>query len=210
MAKTELVAPHDGVVLDRFVSVGDYLSEGDPVLEVVDLAELEVEIDIPGRYAVDLDSEPAVTLTMDDLAEFRLDTTLTARVPAADERSRNFIGLVRIPQNDAHGALLLPGMFVRVALALRARKGVLLVPSDAVRTVQDDILVVRVLPGSDPPRAQVISVAILAVYEGVTAIAPLGDAELRPGDQVVMTGVERAFEGAVLLLPGASAGGHGE
>lgn len=210
LAKTALVAPRDGVVLDRAVSVGDYLGEGDPVLEVVDLTDLEVEIDIPGRYAVDLDSHPNVTLTLDDLAEFRLNTTLTARVPAADERSRNFLGLVRIPQGDEHGAQLQPGMFVRVALDLRVQKDVLLVPSDAVRTVPDGNLVVRVLPGSDPPRAQMISVRILAVVAGVTALAPLGDGELVAGDQVLMTGVERAFEGAVLLLPDAPGGGHGE
>jgi len=201
LAKTELVAPRDGIVLDRAVSVGDYLAVGDPVFEVIDLADLEVEIDIPGRYAANLDFEPAVTLTMDDLPEFRLDTILTARVPVADERSRNFIGLVRIPKGDENGALLRPGMFVRVALDLRTLKDALLVPSDAVMTVPDDHLVVRVLPGSDPPRAQLIPVRILAEFQGVTAIAPLRDAELGPGDKVVMTGAERAFEGALLLLP---------
>lgn len=219
LVKVGLLAPRDLVVLRRLASVGDFLAVGDPVLEVVDLADLQVEVQIPGRYAVDMEEEPRVVLTLDDLPGFRLETVLHARVPAADERSRNFAGLVRLDADDPHTVVLQPGMFVRAVVSLRPRQDVLVVPADAVQRTPEGALVVRAASGPSGPRgaslvAQLVPVRVLAV-EGARAAIEARDETLDPplaaGDRVVVVGLDRAFPGAPLLPPeGAHGGGHAE
>ena len=46
IANTVITAPFDGVMLDRHVEIGDYVSVGDPVAEVVDLDPLVVRGDV--------------------------------------------------------------------------------------------------------------------------------------------------------------------
>lgn len=216
LAKTELVAPGAGIVLRRLAAVGDYLAAGAPVLEVIDLDELQVELEIPGRAARDIVRDSAVTLTADDLPGWSLETTLDARAPAANEASRNFTGYVRFDADDAVLGLLEPGMFVRASVALTPHHDALVAPSDAIRRMAEGTIVARAVAGpagaDGRPSlvAELVPVQVLAVDGSRSAIAAL-DPELDPplaaGDSIVVTGVDRAFPGAALLPPrGAAAG----
>ncbi len=208
LEKTRLVATQPGVVLQRLASVGDHLAVGTPVLEVIDPSELEVEVEIPGRFALDLAELPGVVLTLDDLPGWSLKAVLDATIPAADERSRNFTGLVRIEAKDA--GVLRPGMFVRVDLELRPKESALVIPADAVRRTPEGPQIVRAVevPAAPPDpgglEAQVLPVALLAADDGRCAVeAPGAEPPLSAGDSIVVTGVDRAVTGVRLLPAGA-------
>lgn len=206
LAKTRLVAPAGGVVLERFVAPGDYLQAGDPVVEVIDLENLEIEVEIPGRLAAQLDDEPRVVVRCDELPGLRIDTVLTAQIPGADRRSRNFRGLVRLRPEDGGRQALRPGMFARLDVSLRAHHDALVVPSDAVRTTERGLIVVCASSsgagqGSDQAlqaTAEWVPVRILA-SDGDRSVIESTARELAPGERVVVTGVDLAFPGAPLL-----------
>lgn len=221
LAKTEIVAPSAGIVLRRLAAVGDYLAAGTPVLEVIDLAEIQVELEIPGRAARDIAADSTVSLTADDLPGWSLATTLDARAPAADEASRNFTGYVRFDAEDEVLGVLEPGMFVRARVALAPLRDALVAPSDAIRRVAEGTLVARAVPGpagaDGRPSlvAELVPVQVLAVEgtrSAVAALDPALDPPLAAGDKLVVTGVDRAFPGAPLLPPrgGGPPGGAGD
>ena len=196
--KTLLRAPSDGVVLRRFVSEGDYLAVGQAVLEVVDLAELEIDVEIPSRYATGIAAGGAVVVTIDEQPDVAIETTLDAKIPAADERSRNFRGLVRLSPEEASAATLRPGMFVRLELSLNPARDVLVVPSDAVRITEGGPTVVRVASSEGGQVGEWVPVRVIASDGERSAIETPGG-ELAAGDQVVLTGVDLAFPGVPLL-----------
>ncbi len=204
--QTRLVALSNGVVLTRRASVGDYVTVGVPVLEVVDLGDLEVQVDIPGRYAHGLPSRARVRLTADDLRDWSFETQLAATIPAASESSRNFIGLVRLERDSPAREALQPGMFVRVELDLRALEDVVILPADAVRRNPGSTEIARVVEGEPGPDgrpslvAEVLQVEVLASRGGRSAVALLDpEARLSAGERVVLSGVDRMFPGAPLL-----------
>ena len=199
LEKTDLVAPSDGVVLRRLSAVGAHLNAGQAVFELVDLGQLEIEVEIPSRYAARLGDHPTVTIHVDEHPEARANAVLDAFVPAADEKSRNFRGLVRLPSADPSFADLRPGMFVRVALELETVEGSI-VPSDSLRIVPTGtILVVAKQEGERGLVASWQPVRVLASDTTNSAVESLGEA-LPAGARVVVTGVDLAYPGASLFL----------
>jgi HlyD family secretion protein len=204
-AKTRLIARRGGVVLDRLAAVGDHLAVGAPVFEVLDPSDLEIAVEVPGRYLAKLTGSPAVILSADDLPGWSMAATLDATIPAADEKSRNFTGLVRLDRDDTGYGDLRAGMFVRLALELRPIEHAMIVPEDAIRQTERGPEVVLARFGPPGPRghpsvtAEVLAVEVLAVFEGRAAVVAAGDLPLSAGDQVVVTGVDSAFPGADLL-----------
>ncbi len=206
LAKTVLVARTDGVVLARLATEGDHLTPGTPVLEVLDPRELEIAVEVPGRYVASLSDAPAARVTADDLPGWSMAATLDVTIPAADEKSRNFLALVRLDGIDDEVRALQPGMFVRLDLDLRALPDALIVPADAIRQSPRGPELVRAITGPPGPdglvstTAQVLSVKVLAVEDGEAAIsAPGADPPLADKDKIVVTGVDSAFPGASLL-----------
>lgn len=204
VARTVLWSPVNGVVLRRFVAVGDYLPVGQPALEVVDLTEIEVELEIPPRFAARITDGAHVRLRMDEFEGFELAAILDVQIPVADLRSRNFRGLVRLPASESRSAALKPGMFVRVDLALAIEKHALLVPADSIRITEAGPIVVRAKETEAPDgmpvlTAEWVPVRVLASEGGTSAVEPLGGT-LRAGERVIVTGVDLAFEGAPLVV----------
>jgi RND family efflux transporter MFP subunit len=221
LEKTKLHALSAGVVQRRMAAPGDWLDKGQGVLEIVDLGELEIDVEIPGRVAPLLGESAPVRVLVDELPDFALDTRLTARVPAADERSRNFRGIVRLDGSAAGVELLRPGMFVRLEVSLASHEGVLVVPSDAVRETDRGPILVRAsrVSGGEANGsasagdaqamiAEWVPVRVLGARDGRTAVEALS-VELAAGDPVVVLGVDLAFPGAPLFVRQTSAGTEG-
>lgn len=207
--KTRLRAPNGGVVVRRFVSVGDYVAVGEPVLGVVDLEALEVQVEIPSHAAAKSIAGERVVITVDEAPDVRLETELDATIPAADERSRNFRGIVRLTPEEARSSQLRPGMFVRLELVLQPARNALVVPSDTIRTMDAGPTLVRAVPAPEGEGlvAELVGVRILATDGLSSAVQSLG-AELAAGDRVVLRGVDLAFPGVALLprpVPGEAA-----
>jgi RND family efflux transporter MFP subunit len=68
LGKTRIVAPFDGVVLERIAQVGAAVAPGSPLLRIVDAAVPEVEVRLPPQQAAALEQVGGGTLEIDDRA----------------------------------------------------------------------------------------------------------------------------------------------
>lgn len=210
LSKVELSAPWSGVIVQRSVSQGNYVSAGDPVFEIVDLENVEVHLEIPGRFAPRVGPDSRVLLTLSKSDNIRLERKLNATIPAADEAARSFRGIVRLEKDDDPGHFLKPGMFVEVELFLSRLENVLLVDTDAVLANEGGNFIVRAVQGGEGMEellADIIPVRVQAESQGLSAIRSF-ETETPPlsvGDAIVLVGADNAFPG-VALLPRDSAG----
>ncbi len=210
LAKNELHAPWAGRVLARYVSSGDYVADGAPVYELVDLEHLEIHVDVPGRLAGRLGRETRARVRLPGPGARTFETEVDAFVPAADEAARSFRVILRLGPGDDEVALLSPGLFVDVELLLEPVRDALIAPTDCVLAGEHGSFVVRAVPGPAGPDgapslvAEPVPVRVLAEDGGRSALEPAGEAgeagaTLAAGDRLLLTGADSAFPGAVLL-----------
>lgn len=123
---TEIRAPIDGRVVERFAEPGDTASPGDKLLSLYNPTSLRVEAAVRERLAVGLRLGQELQVEIP-----ALDLTLPARieelVPAADPGSRSFMVKAQVDG----GGTLLPGMYARMLIPAGAEE-LVLVPADRV------------------------------------------------------------------------------
>lgn len=108
---TEIRAPFDGRVVDRFAEPGDTASPGEKLLSLYNPLSLRVEAAVRESLALPLQLGQAVQIEIPAQGRV-LAAQIEELVPAADPGSRSFLVKARIEyQQD-----LLPGMYARLLL----------------------------------------------------------------------------------------------
>ncbi len=197
LAQGTLLAPYDAVVTERPVALGSYVAAGDACCELLSLERRDVLLELPSGVAGSVRVGASVTLRSDALSGFELVKPLVTVLPPEDVRSRSFAGVVRLDGADDPERRLRPGMFVRAKIELRAARGALVVPIDALRLDDGHTLVVTASAG-EKPTAAFVPVTVLARDDRRAAVAPIGGASLVAGDRIVVAGKENVFPGAAL------------
>ena len=132
VADTVVRAPFDGVVAERLVSVGDYVTRGTTVASVMRVHPLRVELTVPAQYMGTIGVGQVVTLAVDAYP----DQTFTGAVryisPGVRADSRALVVEAAVPNETR---LLKPGLFVTARIEQPSSTPAVLVPSTAVRTV---------------------------------------------------------------------------
>lgn len=187
VSRLRVVAPFDGQVMTRSVDPGDWVTPGDPVIELVAANDVEVLADA----SADLVSE----LQEGDRAELRrgartVGAEVRGVVRALDQATRT-AGIRLQPEEPA--AWLLPGSTVEVVFTLRhaTEDGAVLVPRDALVMGAVGTRVVRAVDG----KAQPVEVEVLVRSAQDALVRGEG---LGPGDAVVTRGNERLRPGQPL------------
>lgn len=127
--RTIIRAPYAGIVVERFIEVGEIAQPGSPVMRGVGLNQLRLSINVPQRLinAVRKLDEATVILETSEGERLIPAGNLTF-FPYADKRSRTFKVRVDLPENIEG---LFPGMFVKVAF-VTAENMQLLVPQKSI------------------------------------------------------------------------------
>ncbi len=96
--RTHIRAPFDAVVFDRVVEIGDYVSIGDPIAQLVDVDPLIVVANVNEREvgALAVGSKGTARL----LGGMQVEGTVRYLAPAADEATRSFRVELAIPNPD--------------------------------------------------------------------------------------------------------------
>lgn len=115
LAKTTVRAPFDGVLSDFDVEVGDRLEVGQRIGEVIDLAQVKIEIGVSGAQVIAVRPGEAVALALDVYPGRAFPGAIRSLGSATDPATRKFPIEVVAPNSDG---LLLPGMVARAALAV--------------------------------------------------------------------------------------------
>src|SRR5688500_1637353 len=133
IARSMVRAPFAGVVGQRFVSVGDYVTTGTRLLTLQTVDPQRAVIEVPERYAVKL--RPGQTV--DFSVASQEGRTFKARVDFIDpvvQGERRTI-LVKASAPNPGGALK-PGMFIEARLATATRTNAIVGPEDAIQPLR--------------------------------------------------------------------------
>ncbi|MCA9296483.1 MAG: efflux RND transporter periplasmic adaptor subunit, partial [Phycisphaerales bacterium] len=190
-----LRAPFDGMVLKRHAEVGEWVGEGDAVVELLSIQELEVWLSVPQEHLSAVrDLKDPVELRFDSTSEVRATRDVTI-LPSVDLLGRTFETIVRF-QNDG---TLAPGMSVVAWVPTQQKQEVITVPKGAI--LQADagpyVYVVRAGSADAPMTAGFTPVEILYPLQDRMAVRSTG---LMAGDRVVVEGNERLFPNAPITV----------
>ncbi len=141
---TEVRAPYGGVVTKRFVTVGEAVSAGSPLMSGVSLDDLRVVVDLPQSLADAVRARQSAWIDVDGKQVPAQSVTV---FPVAEPLSNTFRARVLLPKGST---AVRPGMFVKVVFATGTSVQ-LLVPATAV-IERGELIGVYVLDAHDTPR----------------------------------------------------------
>ena len=129
LSKSRITAPFDGWITQEFTEVGQWVSAGGQVVEMVDLLRVQVEVPLPERYVNDVRVNDPVAAVFDGLPGLQFKGRVFSVVAQADTASRTFPIKVELPNP---GLAMKSGMVSRVTLKVGAPYEALVIPKDAL------------------------------------------------------------------------------
>jgi RND family efflux transporter MFP subunit len=132
MADTAVRAPLAGLVAERLVSVGDYVTRGTRVATVVKIDPLRVELTVPEQSMALVKAGQPVRLSVDAYPGEQFAATVRFVSPALRSDQRALTVEAVAPNRDGR---LKPGLFVTASIQQGAPTPALLVPATAVETI---------------------------------------------------------------------------
>ena len=187
IARSVVRAPFSGVVGQRFVSVGDYVTTASRLLTLQSVDPQRAVIEVPERHAESLRQGQTVEFTV--AAE--PSRTFVARVdfidPVVQPTNRTITVKSLAPNSDR---VLKPGMFIEARLATATRANAVVIPEDAVQPLRTASVAWVIDKGKASRRVVQLGVrsqGFVEVRSGVSA-----------GEVVVVGGLERMGEGMPL------------
>jgi membrane fusion protein, multidrug efflux system len=142
--KSTLLAPFDGVLGLRRISVGDYVNPGQDIVNIENLEAMKVDFRIPEVFALQLKVGQTIRVSFDAVPGKTFDGAVYAIDPALDTNGRAVILRARMANTDS---LLRSGMFARVTLLLDDMAQRVLVPEAALMPVGQEHFVFQVAEG---------------------------------------------------------------
>lgn len=194
-------APFAGVLGIRKVNLGMYLNAGDPVVPLQSLDPIFVDFTVPQQEIARVRVGGSVNVTTDDMPDATFAGTVTALDSVVDAATRNIKVRTKL---DNPGHHLKPGMFVRARTALPETTSVIALPASAIRYAPygNSVFIVEQVKGpkGDPYLGVRQQVVKLGAARGDQVAVLSG---IKPGEQVVTSGVFKLRNGAAVLVNNA-------
>jgi len=130
MQRMRITAPFDGTLGLRSINLGQYVKDGDELVNLEDTSKLTVDFRLPERYQNRLAPGQGVQVQLDALPGKRYDARVVAIDPLLDANGRSIS--VRAEMPVAPGDGLRPGMFARVLVVFSVDDRALVVPEEAL------------------------------------------------------------------------------
>jgi len=196
LERMRIKAPFSGVIGIHNVSVGEYVKDGDPLVNLEDVSVLKVDFRLPEVFLQRIRPGQALEVMSDTLPGERFSATVAAIDPQLDVQGRAVLLRAELSNHDRR---LHPGMFARVTLTLAERESVLVVPEQAVVPAPGEMNhVYRVVDD----KAERVNVKTGARRDAQVEIVE----GLQAGDVVVTAGQLKLRDGAAvrLVAPGSA------
>ena len=188
-----LVAPFDGVLGFRQVSVGAFLSPGETVARLIDDTEMRMEFSVPSVFLSEVMVGAPVLATTDALPDTVVTGTVTSIDNLIDPATRAFRVRATLPNADGR---LKSGMFMMVDLTASPRTS-LAVAESAVEPVGPRNFVYVIAENDDGvPVAKRREARLGARQEGLVEVL----SGLEVGEVVVRQGLIRVRDGAPVAV----------
>jgi membrane fusion protein, multidrug efflux system len=185
LERTTVRAPFAGVVGQRYVSLGDYVTNTTRLASLHTVNPQRASFQVPERFARSLAPGQAVTFRVAAISGRDFIGLVDFVDPIVQLPGRTILVKARVPNTQR---LLQPGMFIEARLVTAVRPQAVVIPEDAVVPAEGSSSVWVVVDGKADRR----QVSLGVRTPGFVEIA----AGVKAGDQVVVGGLE-------LLAPGA-------
>lgn len=185
LERTTVRAPFGGVVGERLVSLGDYVTTQTPLLTLQTVSPQRITFQVPERYAEVVKKGQEVTFQVAAIPG----KTFTAKVdfvdPVVTLPGRTIQVKALAPNRDGE---LQAGMFVEARLATATRDNATVVPEDAIAPAAGSSHVWVVQDGKATRREVTLGVRTPGFVEIRSGV--------EPGEEVVVGGTDKMYEGA--------------
>ena len=184
LADTTVRAPFSGLVAQRMVSTGDYVTRGMKVAQVVRIMPLRIELTVPEQFVASVSVGQPVSFSVDAFPGRSFAGTVRFVSPAlrADQRALTVEAVV---PNDR--AELKPGMFATARVEQNTKEPAVLVPESAVRVISGTGRVFVVTGDRVEERIVTTGQKVEALVEVVTG--------LKAGERVASASVNHLVDG---------------
>jgi membrane fusion protein, multidrug efflux system len=187
--KTRIVAPFEGIIGARRVSVGTFLRPGQAITELANIDEIRVTFSAPERFVARLNQGAMVTVSTTAFSGLELKGKIIVIEPMIDLTTRSARVVARV-QNS--GRRFRPGMSANVSAILSERPNALTIPSEAVFGSGNQSFVFVVKPDSSVTRVP------LTLGTRMSDVVEVTDG-LKEGMVVVRAGHQKLFEGGKVM-----------
>ncbi len=196
LGRFNIEAPFSGTVGLRTASVGDYIKDGQDIVNLEKTDPIKVDFKVPELLQSKVRVGQSLAVTLDAIPGKPFVGTVFAVNPQLDTAGRAVVLRAQMPNRD--GALK-PGMFARVRLTLSDIGETIVVPEQAVAMQGEDQVMFKVVDG----RAIRTKVEIGQRREGKVEILQ----GIAATDTVVIAGQQRLRDGAAVRPAGGGGGG---
>ena len=197
LTKLDIKAPFSGIVGLRMVSVGDYVKDGQDIVNLEEIDPLKVDFKIPEIYLKQVAVGQALQITLDAFPNQTFQGKVLAINPLVDTNGRAIVIRAVIKNTEAR---LRPGMFARVRLLFSDERDSVAVPEQSLIPVGDEQYLFKVVDG----RAQRFKVEIGQRREGQVEVLQ----GLAAGDVVVTAGQLKLRDGSPVKIAAETAVGN--
>lgn len=183
---TVIRAPFAGAVVARLSELGQWIAEGDAIVELVTTGMFEAWLDVPQSIAEPVTArDVSITVKVEAVGRTYESTNIRV-IRDIDALARTFPLVVRLPDEEA---ILSPGMSVVAWVPTTATAPQLTVHKDAVlrNDVGPFVYVVRDSGQDQPPTAIPVQIEVLYSLRERMVV----EGALREGDRVIVEGNER-------------------
>ena len=177
LGRTTVRAPFSGILGQRMVSLGDYVTTGTSLVRIQTVDPQRVSFTVPERYAREVKTGQQVTFRVAALPGEEFQGRVDFVSPSVQLPARTLLIKALVPNGRRH---LQPGMFTEMRLATAVRPRAIVVPEEAVFSVQGTQIVWAVVDGKANRRPVTIGVRSPGEAEITSG--------LNAGEQVVVGG----------------------
>ncbi|HEX9758038.1 MAG TPA: efflux RND transporter periplasmic adaptor subunit [Nitrospiria bacterium] len=127
--KSKIIAPYDGEITQTHTQIGEWLSKGGAVAEIIDLSHVRIIVGLPEKYIRNIRVGENVQVSLDALPDRPFSGKIFSIISKADLESRTFP--IKIELENKKGELK-SGLLARVSLPVGPPVQTLTVPKDAL------------------------------------------------------------------------------
>ena len=189
LTKLVIKSPFSGTVGLRSASVGDYVKDGQDIVNLEKTDPIKVDFKVPELFQSKISVGQALSVSLDALPGKPYSGRVYAVNPQLDTAGR---AVVLRAQMDNHGGALKPGMFARVRLTLADTGDTVVVPEQSVAMQGEEQIMFKVVDG----RAMRTKVEVGQRRDGkVEIVEGIGGS-----DTIGVAGWQRLRDGAAVRL----------
>ena len=189
LAEATVRAPFSGMLVERKVSLGEYVQQGTALVELVSLNPIEVVFSVAEIDSGRVHTGQRVKVTVAPYPGEEFDAVVDVVSPTIDRETRTLRVKARLDNSDGR---LRPGLFARADLGVAQRTGVPVISDMAVLQRTDGSVVFTLDPTTNRVSRKVIELG--GFREGKIEIA----SGLSPGELVLTKGHPSLSDGALV------------